>query len=102
MKNDVWSIVPRPKDKATVSSKWLYKIKHASNGSIEKYMARFVARGFSQKDKINYEEMFDPLERYTSIRAFMALVAKMKWKFHQMDVKTTFLNRIIEEEVYID
>ena len=63
MKNDVWSIVPRPKDKAVVSSKWLYKIKHASNGSIEKYKARFVAHGFSQKEGIGYEETFSPVER---------------------------------------
>ena len=47
MKNDVWSIVLRLKDKDVVSSKWLYKVKHASDGSIEKYKARFVARGFS-------------------------------------------------------
>ena len=47
MKNDVWDIVPRPDKKSIVSSIWLYKIKHAENGSIEKYKARFVARGFS-------------------------------------------------------
>ena len=48
IKNDVWEIVPRPKSKDVVSSKWLYKIKHVVDGSIEKYKARFVARGFSQ------------------------------------------------------
>ena len=47
MKNDVWEVVPRPQDKTFVTSKWLYKIKHAADGSIEKYKARFVARGFS-------------------------------------------------------
>ena len=47
MKNDVWEIVPRPKGKFVASSKWIFKIKHAANGSIEKYKARFVARGFS-------------------------------------------------------
>ena len=49
MKNDVWEVVPRPEDKSVVTSKWLYKIKHESDGSAEKYKARFVARGFSQK-----------------------------------------------------
>ena len=43
MKNDVWEVVPRPEDKSVVTSKWLYKIKHGSNGSAEKYKARFVA-----------------------------------------------------------
>ena len=77
MKNDVWNVVPRPKDKAVVSSKWIYKIKHAADGSIEKYKARFVAHGFSQKEGIDYEETFAPVARYTSIRAIMALATKM-------------------------
>ena len=85
-----------------VSSKWLYKIKHAADGSIEKYKARFFARGFSQKEGIDYEEMFSLVARYTSIRTIIALVANMKWRLHQMDVKTTFLNGVIEEEVYIE
>jgi hypothetical protein len=58
IKNDVWEIVTRPKSKDVVSSKWLFKIKHVANRSIEKYKARFVARGFSQKEGINYEERF--------------------------------------------
>ena len=49
MKNDVLDIVPKPENKSVVSSKWIYKIKHAADGSIEKYKARFVAIGFSQK-----------------------------------------------------
>ena len=47
MKNDVWEIVLRPEQKSVVTSNWIYKIKHASDGNIEKYKARFVARGFS-------------------------------------------------------
>jgi hypothetical protein len=82
VKNDVWEIVPRPKSKDVVSSKWLFKIKHATDGSIEKYKARFVTRGFSQKEGIDYEETFTPMARYTLIRTIIALVAKMKWKLH--------------------
>ena len=52
MKNDVWDIVPRPEGKSMVTSRWIYKIKHATDGSIEKYKARFVARGFSQKEGV--------------------------------------------------
>jgi hypothetical protein len=75
IKNDVWEIVPRPKSKDVVSSKWLFKIKHAADESIEKYKARLVARGFSQKEGIDYEETFAPVARYISIRT-------MKWKLH--------------------
>jgi hypothetical protein len=63
LKNDVWTIVPRPHGKSVVTSKWLYKIKHAADGSIEKYMARFVARGFSQKEGNDYDEIFAPVAR---------------------------------------
>jgi hypothetical protein len=76
IKNDVWEIVPRPKSKDVVSSKWLFKIKHVVDGSIEKYKARFVARGFSQKEGIDYEETFAPVAKYTSDQ-----------KLHQMDIK---------------
>ena len=102
MKNDVWDTVPKPENKSVVSSKRIYKINHVIDGSIETYKERFVARGFSQKEGIDYEEIFSPLARYTSIRTIMALDSMMKWDLHQMDVKTTFLNGMIEEEVYIE
>jgi hypothetical protein len=102
MKNDVWDIVLRPEGKSVVTSKWIYKIKHAADGSVEKYKERFVARGFSQVEGIDYEETFYPVARYTSIHTIIALDASIGWKLHQMDVKTTFLNGEIEEEVYIE
>jgi hypothetical protein len=97
MKNDVWEIVPRPKEKSVVTSKWVYKIKHAVDGSIEKYRERFVSKGFSQKEGEDYDETFSPVSIYTSIRAIMSFVASMGWSLHQMDVKITFLNETIGE-----
>ena len=82
MKNDVWEIVPKPEGKSVVSSKWIYRIKHTVNGSIEKYKARFVAWGFTQKEGIDYEETFSPVARYTSIRTIMTLATKTEWKLH--------------------
>ena len=102
MKNDVWEIVPLPDGKSVVTSKWLYKIKHGADGSIEKYKARFVAKGFSQKEGVDYDKTFAPMAQYTSIRSIIAIASAVGWKLHQMDVKTTFLNGIIEEEVYIE
>ena len=61
-----------------------------------------MARGFSQKEGIDYEETFAPVARYTSIRSVLALAAVMKWKIHQIDVKTAFLNTAVEEEVYVE
>jgi hypothetical protein len=82
IKNYAWEIVPRPKRKDVVSSKWICKIEHVVDGSIEKYKARFVSHGFSQKEGIDYEETFSHVDRYTSIRTIIALAAKMKWKLH--------------------
>jgi hypothetical protein len=96
IKNDVWEIFPRLKIKYVVFSKWLFKIKHVVDESIEKYKSRFIARGFSKKESIDYEETFAPVARYTSIRTIISLVAKMKWKLHQIDVKIAFLNGVIE------
>jgi hypothetical protein len=102
MKNDVWDIVLRLKGKFVLTSKFFYKIKHTTDGSIEKYKARFVARRFSQKEGVDYEETFAPVAKYTCIRTVISLASVMKWKIHQMDVKKTFLNGVIEEEVYIE
>ena len=102
MKNDVWDIVPKPEGKSVVSSKWIYKIKHATDGSIEKYKARFVACCLSQKEGIDYDETFAPITRYTTIRMVISLAVVLEWKLHQMDMKTALLNGKVEEEVYID
>jgi hypothetical protein len=82
LKNNVWDIVPRPKDKSVVSSKWIYKIKHAVDGSVEKFKAGFVARGFTRKEGIDYEETFAPVATYTSIQVITALASVLGWKLH--------------------
>ena len=65
-------------------------------------MERFVAQGFSQKEGIDYEETFAPIARYNSIKSVLSLAIVMKWNIHQMDVKTSFLNGVVEEEVYVE
>jgi hypothetical protein len=102
VKNSAWEIVPRLVDKSMVGLRWIYKVKKAADGSVEKYKAKIVAWVFSQIEGITYDETFAPVARYSSIRSILALSAHMGWNIHQMDVKTTFLNDIIEEEVYIE
>eukprot|EP00253_Pinus_taeda_P027145 PITA_27145 len=74
----------------------------ATDGNVEKHKARFVTPGFSQVEEIDYDDTFAPVARYSSIRSMLALSAHMGWKIHQMDVKMTFLNGKIEEEVDIE
>ena len=82
--------------------KWIYKIKHAIDGSIEKQKESFVEKFFSNKEGIDYEETFSPMVSYTSIRTIVSLEIVMKWKVHEMDVKTIFLNNEVEEQVYVE
>ena len=98
----IWEIFLRPERKFVLTSMWIYNINHNVNGRIDKQKARFVMRGFSQKEVIDYDYTFAPIERYTSIRYILALVVVMIWKIHQMDVKITFLNGVDEEEAYIE
>ena len=100
--NIVWEVVLRPHDRSVVGSIWIYKIKYVVDDNVEKYKARFVAKGYAQEEGIDYKEIFAPVARYTSIRTVISLAAQMGWGIHQMDVKTTFLNWVIEEEVYIE
>lgn len=101
VKNSVWDVAPRPTNKSVVSSRWLYKVKQVVDGSVDKHKAKFVAKGFSQVEGIDCDDTFSPVARYSLIKSILALLAQMGWKIHQMDVKTTFLNDMIEEEVYI-
>jgi len=82
--------------------RWLYKVKHVIDGSIEKYKAMFVARGFAQNDGVNYDETFSLVAMYTSIHTILSLSTCFGWFPYQMDVNTTFLNGEIEDDVYIN
>ena len=82
VRNNAWEIVPRPIGKSVVGSRWIYKVKQDTDGSIEKYKERIVAQGFSQIEGIDYEETFAPVTRYSSIRTILALSTQMGWNIH--------------------
>jgi hypothetical protein len=84
-----------------VTSKCIYKIKHIVDESIEKHKERFVSRGFSQVEGIDYEDTFAHVSRYTYIRMIVSLATSMGWRLHHIDLNTTFLNGEIKEEVYV-
>ena len=72
---------PRPEGKSIVTSKWIFKINHAVDGSIEKYKERFVAHAFSQREGVDYDETFAPVARFTSICTIIALASAMRWRY---------------------
>ena len=79
LENDVWDIVSRPEGKSIVTFKWIFKIKHVADGSVEKYKARFMACGFSQREGVDYDETFAPVAQFTYIRTIIDLASAMRW-----------------------
>ena len=84
-----------------VGCKWIYKIKPRSDGSIERYKARLVAKSFTREYEIDYEKSFTLVAQISSIRALLAVAIASKWDLFQMDIKNAFLNGNLSEEIYM-
>ena len=94
-------MVELPKGCKPIGSKWVYEIKRDSNGQVERYKARLVTKGYSQREGIDFKETFAPVSTKDSLRIIMAIVAHFDLEFNQMDVRTVFLNRDLYEDVYM-
>ena len=99
--NQVWELVEKPKDVKVVSTKWIYTIKKDADGNIQRYKARFVARGFSQIEGVNVNETYSPVIRTESIRLLLNIAIVKNLRVRQFDIKTAFLNGTLDEIVYI-
>ncbi|GKA40388.1 retrovirus-related pol polyprotein from transposon TNT 1-94 [Tanacetum coccineum] len=97
----VWELVPQPDCVMIIALKWIYKVKLDEYGDVLKNKARLVAKGYRQEEGIDFEESFAPVARIEAIRIFIANAASKNMTIYQMDVKTTFLNGELKEEVYV-
>ena len=99
--NKTWELVPLPKDKKVLPCKWVYKKKFTSLDAKPKYKARLVAKGFKQEYGIDFEEIFSPVVKMTTLRVMLGLVATENLELKQMDVNTAFLQGDLDEEIYM-
>ncbi|KAJ9565935.1 hypothetical protein OSB04_001901 [Centaurea solstitialis] len=101
IRNNVWLLVPWPRKRTIIGSKWIFRNKLDEIGTIIRNKARLVAQGYKQEEGIDYDETFAPVARLEAIRLFLAFAAHMNFKVFQMDIKNAFLNGKLNEEVYV-
>ena len=99
---DVYELVPRPRDRKVIGSKWVLRRKFGPDGSIQKYKARIVAQGFTQIEGVDYDETFAPVAKLSSLRTILAIAAEYDLEVHQMDVKCAYLNGELEQEIFME
>ena len=99
--NFVWELVDPPEDVRPIGCKWIFKRKRGIDGKVETFKVRLVAKGYTQKEGVDYEETFSPIAMLKFILILLSIVAYLDYEIWQMDVKTAFLNGYLEENIYM-
>lgn len=98
--NRTWDLVPRPPVVNVVTGKWIFRHKFQADGSLDRYKARWVLHGFTQRPGIDFDETFSPVVKPATVRTVLSLAVSKDWPIHQLDVKNAFLHGTLQETVY--
>ncbi|CAI7757956.1 unnamed protein product, partial [Closterium sp. NIES-54] len=101
IENGTWELVELPEGRRPISSKWVFKVKCGADGALERFKGRLVAKGFQQKEKVDFGEIFAPVVKPVTLRTVLAGAAVKGWYVKQMDITTAFLNGILLEDIYM-
>lgn len=101
-KNGTWEIIKKPRNSVPMGCKWIFTIKYKADGTIDRFKAKLVTKGYTQTYGIDYQETFVPFAKINKVRVLLSLVANLDWPLQQLDVKNAFLNGDLEEEVFME
>ena len=101
LKNETWDLVRTPAGFQPVSCKWVYRLKRKSDGSIDRFKDRLVARGFSQHQGLDYEETFSRVAKMAIVRTLISLAVKMNWRLWQLGVENAFLYGELDRDIFM-